>query len=241
MGRIGIVVDAPGRTRGEDLAQGRARLHLPGGKAIELGVAPVGEHHALLAVEQAQALGHVVDGSDEPGILRLELLLALLEKCVLPRQLRAERLPLADVLMRHDPAAVAARAHGSRDDPAVGQLVGEMAYLADAGALDQLLLHPLHVFAGIEAIGDAVLDDLAQGRAGLHLLGSEAVQLGIGGVGDDDAAVGIEHGETLHHVVEGGVELLVLRPQHLLLRLEQSVLLLETGVQLLALGDVGMG
>ena len=39
--------------------------------------------------------------------------------------------------------------------------------------------------------------------------------------------LGIEHGKALHHVVERGIELKVLQPQFLFLRLEQLVLLLE--------------
>ena len=76
------------------------------------------------------------------------------------------------------------------------------------------------------------------GRAGLHLLGGEAIKLRVGIVGDDNPSLGIEHRQAFNHVVEGGIELLVLRPQPLLLLLQQPVLLGELGAQLLALRDI---
>ena len=79
--------DALGGTRLQDLAQRRARLHLLRIEPVHLGKAPIGEDHALLGVEQAQALRHVVDGRIEARVLGLELLLALLQQLVLAPEL----------------------------------------------------------------------------------------------------------------------------------------------------------
>ena len=78
---------------------------------------------------------------------------------------------------------------------------------------------------------------LARG-AGPHLLGRQAVHFRVAPVADDQPQIGIEHGEALRHVVEGRVELQVLRSELLLLRAEQLVLALQLAVELLAFGDV---
>ena len=57
------------------------------------------------------------------------------------------------------------------------------------------------------------LQDAAQGRAGHDVLGRQAVHLGEAGVGDDEALVGIEHGEALEHVGQRRVEQHVLPPE----------------------------
>ena len=65
----------------------------------------------------------------------------------------------------------------------------------------------------VEAVGNAILQDLADGRAGLHLLRRQAVHVGISLVADDEALLGIEHGKALQHVLQGRIELLMLLGQ----------------------------
>ena len=73
-----------------------------------------------------------------------------------------------------------------------------------------------HVVDGLGtaiAVGNAILDDLAQMHAGHHLRGLEVVDLRITLVGDNQAKLCIEHGQALGHVVQGRIELNVLRAQ----------------------------
>ena len=86
-GCVDVAVCAFGGTRLQDLAQRRARLHLLWIERVHLGKAPIGENHALLGIEQAQALRHVVDGCIEARVLGLELLLALFQQLVLAPEL----------------------------------------------------------------------------------------------------------------------------------------------------------
>src|SRR4026208_942423 len=78
----------------------------------------------------------------------------------------------------------------------------------------------------IEAVGEAVLENLSNSCAGLHLLRSETVHLGVTSIANDELLLRIEHGKALQHVVQRSVELLVLCPQILLALLQGSALAL---------------
>ena len=66
--------------------------------------------------------------------------------------------------------------------------------------------------AGKDAFGNAMLDDLAQGRAGLHLLARKPIHLRVALVGDDNALVGIEHAQAVRHVAQRRVEAIEFQP-----------------------------
>ena len=70
------------------------------------------------------------------------------------------------------------------------------------------------------------------------MLRLEAVDFRIVVVGEDQALLGIEHGEALRHVRERHVEIGILRLQLRLVPLQEQVLLLQARVQLLALRHV---
>ena len=91
----------------------------------------------------------------------------------------------------------------------------------------------------VAAVGEAIVEDLAHRRARLHLLGRQAVHLGVALVADDNALLGVEHGQALRHVVHGGVELLVAALELLLaLSQQDSFCSRQPRIELLALGDV---
>ncbi len=73
---------------------------------------------------------------------------------------------------------------------------------------------------------------------GLASSGAEPEELGIAGVGENQALLRIEHGQALHHVGQGRVELLVLRLELFLALLEELVLRLESGRELFAFGEI---
>ena len=112
---------------------------------------------------------------------------------------------------------------------------------AAAEAIEHGLQDLLGILARQFAVGDAVLDNLAQMGAGFHLRGRQVVELGVAIVGDYDAQVGIEHGKALHHVVECRIQLQVLRLDFLLMLLQQQMLPLQLGAELLPLRDVLVG
>jgi hypothetical protein len=63
------------------------------------------------------------------------------------------------------------------------------------------------------AVGGAVREDMAQRRAGPHLLRGQPVHLRKAVVGDDQALARVEHGKPLEHIAERGVEQQVLLPE----------------------------
>ena len=73
---------------------------------------------------------------------------------------------------------------------------------------------------------------------GAQMLRLEAVDFRIAVVGEDQALLGIEHGQALRHVRERHVEVGILCPQLRLVPLQEQVLLLQARVQLLALRHV---
>ena len=66
---------------------------------------------------------------------------------------------------------------------------------------------------GVVALGDALVDDLTQRRARPDVRGIDPVELGVAVVGDDDARLGVEHRQPLHHVLERRIEEKVLAPE----------------------------
>ena len=95
-------------------------------EAVDLRIAVVGEDQALLGIEHGEALRHVRERHIEVGVLHLELgerrveagilgsqlRLALLQQQVLLLEALIEPVPLGDVLVNGDPAAVSRSAGG---------------------------------------------------------------------------------------------------------------------------------
>jgi hypothetical protein len=120
---------------------------------------------------------------------------------------------LGDVLERGDPPAVGGGlVHGS-DDASVAQLlhVGGGHVVGGYGQARPNIL--LGIAARVDSAGDAVLENLAQGRARLHLVEGQTVHLGIATVADGQPLLAVEHADGLLHVLERGVEALVLLVQ----------------------------
>ena len=142
-----------------------------------------------------------------------QLVLPLAQELVLLRQLGIEVLALGHVLMRRHPAASRPRPDRDQDGAAVAQPLGQMRDLASGQMQAQHLQLALRRLVAVEPVGRAALDDAAQWRAGHHVIGRQAVHLGEAGVGDDEALVGVEHGEALEHVGQCRVEQHVLPPE----------------------------
>ena len=134
--------------------------------------------------------------------------------------------PLGDVLMGGDPPASVHRLVDDGDRPAVRRvddLLGRRS-LRDAQHHRLAIL----VDVGGEIAGLLPVDQqIAQRASGPHDLRGEPIHLDVAAVADDQAAARIEHAEALRHVVEGGVEPLVLQPLLLLLLFQAQVLPLE--------------
>ena len=86
---------------------------------------------------------------------------------------------------------------------------------------------------GIEALGDAILDQLAQWRARPQMLRLEAVDLRIAIVGEDQTLLGVEHGKALRHVRERHVEIGVLHLELGQRHVEAGIAGLQLGLALL--------
>ena len=66
-------VEAVGDTALHDRAEGRAGLGQFLGQTVHFGIGRVADHEFVLAIEHAQALGHIVEGGIEAQVLHLEL------------------------------------------------------------------------------------------------------------------------------------------------------------------------
>jgi hypothetical protein len=225
--RIDPRVDAGGGARLQNLAQRCPGLHLGMREPVDLGIAAVGDHHALVGVEQAQALRHVVDGRIDAGILGGQLRLALLQETVLLLELRRELFPFGDVLMGRNPSPIGPRPDRDGDGAPVAHARRHVADLLARHALAHASQHLLGRGADVVTAGDALLDDVPQRCAGLHLVRGLAVHLREAVVGDHHALLGVEHGKPLKHVREGRVQLGVLRLQVFLVLQQQRALALQ--------------
>ncbi len=95
-------------------------------------------------------------------------------------------LPFGDVLVRADQSAIGHRPAQHGDAAPVGEAHDLGDFLAEAG--DPRAHERLGVHVFVEALGGARLQDLAQRGTWLHLLGSEAIELGVAVVGDQRRA-----------------------------------------------------
>ncbi|MGY4255600.1 hypothetical protein ACVI1L_002668 [Bradyrhizobium sp. USDA 4516] len=130
---------------------------------------------------------------------------------------------LGDVAMRRHPAAAGHRLPRHADQPAVGELVDPAVDLAGRERVqcrEHLRRGTVAGLALENAVGDAMPDDLAMGRAGQQQLRRQPVHLGVAIVADDEALLCIEHAEALAHVVDRGIQPEPLLLQRLLRRLD---------------------
>ena len=199
--RIEAVVDA----HLHDVAQrGLAKRHLLRPQSIQVQIAVVADHQALLGIEHAKPLRHVGEGGVELQVLQLQQLLVLREQAVLLFDLGVQPLALGDVLVRADQAAVGQRSAHYRDEPAVGKRedLAHLAAKAGNALLDELL--PLDI--GVDAPSHAGLQDLPERGAGPHGLERQSIHLRVALVGNHDTLLVVEQAEALCHVRESGLQ-----------------------------------
>ena len=147
---------------------------------------------------------------------------------------------LGDVLVRGDGAAVGHRLRptrrwsgrrSARSRSVLGLVPGDALRIARRISSSAFL-------PGNSPAGDAMLEDLAQRRAGPHLLRRQAVHLGIALVADDEPLLASNMARPCTMLLRAASSCRFCALQLLLVLLQQLVLLLEPGVELLALGDV---
>ena len=203
-------------------------------EAVDLRIAIVGENQTLLGVEHGQALRHVRERHVEFGVLHLELGqrhieagiaglqlgLALLQQHVLLCEAVAEPVPLGDVLVDGDPAAVSGRSAVDQDDAPVVQ-VARLDRGLERGSEARALVF-LVLDRGVETLGDAVREHIGDARARLRQALGQTVHLGIAAVAHHDPLLGVDHAQAMRHVGERDLEAVVL-PAKLFLPLLQHL------------------
>lgn len=140
--------------------------------------------------------------------MRPQALFLPLQVLVLLLQLSVEPLPLGNVLMGDDAAAIRHLPTHDANYASIRQLLDARGGIAEAAspAADEAFA----ILDVVKTIRQAIIEDLAQGCAGLHLVCRQTVHLPIPPVAHDEPLVGIEHGKPLQHVVERGIQFLVL-------------------------------
>ena len=126
-------------------------------------------------------------------------------------ELVMQLLAFRNVLVRNEAAAIRHAAARHADDAPVRQLLDARRHLAEIA--DPTVDEALGIADMIEAVGNAILQDLADGSAGFHLLRRQTVHVGIALVADDEALLGIEHGNALQHILQRRIELFMLLRQ----------------------------
>ena len=200
----------------DDVAQVGAWLHLVRRQVVERRITIVGDDDAHVGIEHGEPLHHVVERHIELDVLRLEPFLLRLQQLMLLPELLVEPLTRRYVLVRDDNPAVGRAPVGHVNDAPVGQPMGIRRQLPQP--VDERVDE---VFGLVQALFEPVFEDLPDGRAGLHLLRCELVHFSVQLIAHDQPLLAVEHGKALRHVVQGGVQLVVLVLQLLL----QSLLL----------------
>ena len=167
----------------------------------------IAEDNAEVVVEEGNAAREVVDDG-------LKLGRALAQKAIVLFEQGIELLPLGNVFVRDDMAAVGRLAAPDIDDASVSKLVDARGCLVEF--FDQVVDEMFGTGRIVAAARHAILEQLAERGSRFYLLAGEAVHLSIAIVADHQLLLAVEHGEPLRHVVQGRVELLVLLLQSLL-------------------------
>ena len=120
---------------------------------VHLDIAVVADDQAVVGVEEAQSLRHVVDGGVELEVPDAQRFFLRPAEFVLFLQPGIELLALGDVLVGRHPAAAGHRIDGVGDDPAVGEFLdggGECDIAPDARA-DVVIRRRGHLEAEVRA------------------------------------------------------------------------------------------
>ena len=222
-------------TQIDDLAQGDSGTDPLGIEAVHLQVAVVADHQPLCAVEEAQALRHVVDGQVELQVAPAQLLFLLEGSLMLLFQAGMQLFALGDVVVGGDPSPARQDAVGDGDEAAVVEarnFAPRRRPLQRGIQVDHIVVgrRPL----GKRALREAMVQQLEKPGPWLRLLRRQIVHLQIACIAHDQAMFGIEHAQPLGHIVQGHVEARILPAQLFLALLEQRVLLQQPRVELLA-------
>ena len=126
-----------------------------------------------------------------------------------------------DILVNGDPAALWRRPPRHEHDAPAVQPKGLDRGLGDRA--QPLLAKSLCIVTDEDAVGDAMVDQGADGRARLGQLGRDAVHIGIALVADHQTPLGIHHAQAVRHAGQGHVEPAILLPQFFLALLQRLV------------------
>ena len=179
----------------DDFAQCRAGSHAIGIKSVHLGVAPVADDQALHAVEEAQALRHVVERRIELQGAKAEFLLLQLDQHMLFLDLRVQPLPIGNVIVRSNAAAVRHGTNRVGNDAPVGKFLDRVGRLHVAGRTPAHIVR--RIVWNLQAELEPPLDQLTGRCSGCDLLGGQAVDLAISLVANDNLSVLVENDEAL--------------------------------------------
>jgi hypothetical protein len=195
--RLGV--DTAPHAVGENLPQGHARPDQVAVGVENLDVLLVADDQALVRVEHAQALRHVVEGGVEQQVL--------LAQRVLVAQAHG------DVLVGGHPAAVADRPQRRLDHAPVAQHDPLLERGAPPDAVHALGVQFVDGHVAVTAAGDRVDEEVAVGNAGLHHGRIEAVGAHVFFIAHDQPLVRTEQAEPVRHVADRPVEALDLDAQ----------------------------
>ena len=157
------------------------------------------KHGELFAVTQpTQTFLQLFTEEDAVGQIR---------QLVVPRQVgdvRFRLLPLRNVFMDRDPSAIGGILMRDRHHPSVGERLDDVEILCRSRS------HPGESFLG--ALGerfslDQILQNRLERRARRAQRFRQAVHRAVAAVADDQFALGVEHAQTVRHVVQRHVEL----------------------------------
>ena len=184
----------------DDLRQLHAGVDAVGGNIIDLDEAVVADDQAVVGIEEAQPLRHVVDGGVELEVPDAQRLFLLLAEFVLFLQPGIELFALGDVLVGRHPAAARHRVDGVGDDPAVGEFLhrGVECDVAADALTDVIIGRDLHLEAEIQPMPD----QFTGRRPRLHLFRRQPVHFPVALVAENDFALLVEYDDPERQMVD---------------------------------------
>ncbi len=156
-------------TQIDDFHQRHAGVNAIGRDIVDVDEAAVAHDQAVVGVEEAQPLRHVVDRGVELEIPDAQGLFLLPSEFKLRLQARMQFLAFGDVLMGRHPAAAGHRVDGVGDDPPVGKFLdrGVERDIPPDALTDVIIGCRLHLQAELQPVAD----QFAGRRARPHLIG----------------------------------------------------------------------
>ncbi len=184
----------------DDLGQLHAGVNAVGRNIIDLDKTIVADDQAVIGIEEAQPLRHVVDGGVELEVPDPQRLFLLPAEFVLRLQSGIEPFALGDVLVGRHPAAARHRVDGVGDDPAVNEFLhrGVECDVAADALTDVIIRRDLHFEAEIEPMPD----QFAGRRPRLHLFRRQPVHFPIALVAESDFALFVEYDDSKRQIVD---------------------------------------